>query len=219
MIILGISDIHGDISLIEKMSAEIADADIVLIVGDLTNLGNEKEAEQIVSSFRNKASIIMAVSGNCDCPGVDRFIEQEGLNIHGKGIVRDGIGFIGVGGSLATPFNTPNEITEDDLSRLLYKGLSEMPADVPMILVSHQPPFQTTCDMINTGEHVGSKTVRTFIEDHQPLVCFTGHIHESIAVDKIGRTHIINPGPFFSGRYAYAKVNQEADEFLIRKVR
>jgi Icc-related predicted phosphoesterase len=38
-------------------------------------------------------------------------------------------------------------------------------------------------------------------------LCFTGHIHEGIGIDRIGRTVIVNPGPFRSGHYAYAEIN------------
>ncbi|MBM2838905.1 MAG: metallophosphatase, partial [Deltaproteobacteria bacterium] len=31
--------------------------------------------------------------------------------------------------------------------------------------------------------------------------CITGHIHESKGEDAIGKTTIINPGPFFEGGY------------------
>jgi hypothetical protein len=48
--------------------------------------------------------------------------------------------------------------------------------------------------------------VRTYIETRQPLICFTGHIHEAKGIDRIGRTQIINPGPLWKGGYAYAEV-------------
>jgi Icc-related predicted phosphoesterase len=40
----------------------------------------------------------------------------------------------------------------------------------------------------------GSAAVRDLIERYQPLVALHGHIHESRAMTKIGRTVCINPG-------------------------
>ena len=53
---------------------------------------------------------------------------------------------------------------------------------------------------------MGSKSIRNFIEKIQPIVCFTGHIHEGVGIDKINRTHIINPGPLKFGKYAYVTI-------------
>ncbi len=218
MIIIGLTDIHGDISRIEQISDDLSAADLVIIGGDITNFGREKEAMDVINAIRKNTSSILAISGNCDYKQVYDCIEKEDLNIHGKGIVINDVGFIGVGGSLFTPFNTPNEISEDDFKLSLDKGLSELPSDIPVVLVSHQPPFQTACDILNTGMYVGSKSVRQFIEETQPIVCFTGHIHEASAIDKIGGTHIINPGPFFTGNYAYLKISDMVDEILIRNI-
>ncbi len=67
------------------------------------------------------------------------------------------------------------------------------------IYVVHAPPFNTKLDIITTGEHVGSKSVRKFIEREQPFLTLHGHIHESPKMsgawkDKIGSTICINVG-------------------------
>jgi len=51
--------------------------------------------------------------------------------------------------------------------------------------------------------------VRSFIEQEQPLICFTGHIHEGVGIDSIGKTKIVNPGPFKDGGYALANITSE----------
>ncbi len=45
---------------------------------------------------------------------------------------------------------------------------------------------------------VGSTAVRTLIEEVQPVLALHGHIHESKAVAKIGRTTCVNPGSAYS---------------------
>lgn len=65
-----------------------------------------------------------------------------------------------------------------------------------VVLSVHTPPHDTLCDIVGDGIHVGSSAVRDFILDAQPDVCLCGHIHESRAVDRLGRTVLVNPGAF-----------------------
>jgi len=212
MVILGFSDIHGDISKINKIASTVSASDLILLVGDITHFGREEEAGTMLSIIKNLTLRILAVSGNCDFPVVEYYLEQEELSIHRSGRLINGIGFIGVGGSLTTPFNTPNEISEDDLSSYLDEAISNLPPNIPFILVSHQPPFNTCCDRIHSGKHVGSLSLRMFIEKHQPLICFTGHIHESIGIDTIGKTKIINPGQFGRNGCAVAELDMDSGD-------
>jgi len=67
------------------------------------------------------------------------------------------------------------------------------------IYVMHAPPFDTKLDVIREGTHVGSKAIRSFIEEQQPFLTLHGHIHESPKMsgsytDKIGKTICINIG-------------------------
>lgn len=66
--------------------------------------------------------------------------------------------------------------------------------------------------------HVGSKIIRKFIEDIQPLACFTGHIHEGKAIDTIGNTKIINPGPFKKGKFAWFTLENDHVHVELKKV-
>lgn len=75
-----------------------------------------------------------------------------------------------------------------------------VPATAPWILVAHCPPHDTKLDRLPDIPHpIGSRAVRQFIADRQPLVSLHGHIHESPAItgsfsDRIGQTLCINPG-------------------------
>jgi uncharacterized protein len=67
------------------------------------------------------------------------------------------------------------------------------------IAVIHTPPFNTHCDVLFDGRHIGSKAVRRWIEKKQPRLALHGHIHESPRLartffDRIGSTTVINPG-------------------------
>ena len=75
-----------------------------------------------------------------------------------------------------------------------------------VVLSVHTPPHDTLCDIVGDGIHVGSSAVRDFILDAQPDVCLCGHIHESRAVDRLGRTVLVNPGAFATGGYAVLRL-------------
>ena len=70
----------------------------------------------------------------------------------------------------------------------------------------HSPPFGKKLDLIQGGNPAGSRSIKLFIEEHQPYLTLHGHIHESPELsrtyfDRIGKTFSINPGQFpLSGR-------------------
>lgn len=69
------------------------------------------------------------------------------------------------------------------------------------IYLMHAPPFSTGLDLIAGDQHVGSRSIRSFIERTQPLASLHGHIHEAPELsgrysDRIGRTLCLNPGQF-----------------------
>jgi hypothetical protein len=54
----------------------------------------------------------------------------------------------------------------------------------------------------------GSQSVRKAIETHQPVLGLHGHIHESAAAARIGRTLCVNPGSEYGeGRLRGVLVN------------
>ena len=73
------------------------------------------------------------------------------------------------------------------------------PERKPLVCAFHGPPHGTALDLIHGEVHVGSRVVRKFLEQHEPLLSLHGHIHESPAVsgrfaDRIGGTICVNPG-------------------------
>ncbi len=87
-----------------------------------------------------------------------------------------------------------NGTIEEDLEKL--KKIAD---PKKTIYVIHAPPFDTDLDIIATKKHVGSRSVRRFIENEQPFLVLSGHIHESVTasgefMDRIGNSICINPG-------------------------
>jgi uncharacterized protein len=88
------------------------------------------------------------------------------------------------------------ETIEEDLNRL--RAASEPGRTIYLM---HSPPFATTLDQIEGGRAAGSRSIRRFIEENQPLLTLHGHIHEAPEIsgsyqDRIGKTLCVNPGQF-----------------------
>ena len=108
-----------------------------------------------------------------------------------------------------TPWNTERETSEEDLGKQISAMLDQVPAGQESILNIHCPPYASGLDdapeldetlkpVIRGGRPsivpVGSQAVREAIQRYQPSVGLHGHIHESRAAQKIGRTLCVNPG-------------------------
>lgn len=196
-----IGDIHGEMDNFAKIP-EISDADGIIVSGDLTNLGGEEAAKKVMDEIGSTGLPVFAQIGNMDKPVVNDWLTSQGNNLHGKVIaLTPDIAIFGIGGSTPTPFNTPSEFSEEMIAGWLedeWKKAEEFPHK---IFISHNPPKNTACDDIGKGIHVGSESVRRFIEEKQPDVCVCGHIHEGRAREKIGETIVINPGALADGGY------------------
>ncbi len=86
----------------------------------------------------------------------------------------------------------------------------------PWIWVSHAPPRYSDLDLLISGQAVGSRAVREFIESREPDISLHGHLHDSPYVSgtfhtQIGRTVSINPG---QGTSELAAVTFDTDDVL-----
>jgi Icc-related predicted phosphoesterase len=213
---IAIGDIHdGNMDALASIP-DLSGADGLIITGDLTNIGGAREAAKVLDAARMHVPVVAAQIGNMDKAEVADLLGREGVNIHAAArSLAPGLAVMGIGGSTPTPFGTPSEFSEADYAAWLEacwpeaKKLGEQ-----VLLVSHNPPKNTRCDVIGAGVHVGSEAVRAFIEKCRPSLCLCGHIHEARATDAIGATQVINPGPFGAGGYivlSYERGRLEAD--------
>lgn len=197
MRILGLVDLHWRGSGPPPLPA-LEGYDLVLLGGDLTHMGDRALAARLLEPLRRKRMTVRAVCGNCDQPDVDAFLAEEGLALDRRVVTVGEVRLVGLSGGL--PFDgCPYERTEEDYRTCVADLAEAMGASTAgvTVLVAHQPPFGTACDRIRSGQHVGSRAIRRFIEEHQPDVVLCGHIHESAGEDTIGRSRIVNPGPAF----------------------
>ena len=173
------------------------------LTGDLTTLGGVAAARTVIEAFQAVNPVILAQIGNMDRAEVNDWLEAKGINLHRN--VRElspEVALLGVGGSTFSPFGTPSEFPEARFSEWLEDLARRAGSYRDLVLVAHNPPYNTACDRIDGGRHVGSTAIRDFIEEYQPAACLCGHIHESAGIQRVGRTLVVNPGSFSAGGYA-----------------
>ena len=113
------------------------DCDLVIVSGDLTNFGGVEDARKVISDVRRACPAVLALPGNLDQREVIPFLEADGIALHGKGRVIDGVGIFGCGGSNITPFGTPTELTEDEIYATLRAGYDFVRDVRPLLMICH----------------------------------------------------------------------------------
>jgi hypothetical protein len=107
-----------------------------------------------------------------------------------------------------TPWNTPRECSEEELRSKIDQLASKVKRMETAIFNFHVPPRGTLLDVApelkdmepqpGSASNVGSTAVAEAINNYQPLLGLHGHIHESKAAQKLGRTLCVNPGSEYS---------------------
>jgi uncharacterized protein len=216
---IALPDIHSAFEQIRQIEKQLAEVDLVLLVGDMTN-GRRQDLITLLDLIKQSNAEILAIGGNHDDHQMDVYLEEAGLSIHGTYRVIKDVAFIGCGGSLPLPFMGDYVFNETQYETLLRKTLDGLDPRLPKAFVCHQPPYQTLLDKNRWGFHAGSRSIRKFIEEIHPLVCFTGHAHVSLGIDMLGTTKLVNSGPIKQTKaYTYAEIdNGELIRLEIREI-
>ena len=210
MKLLLLTDIHGRYDNIAEFM-ELA-PDVVVIAGDITDCGDPQEAKEV---FQQIDVPCLAIPGNCDAKEILNVIEMsDAVCLHGTSLEIGPVTFTGVGGSNPTPFDTPFELSEQELSELLIKAKERARPNVHNILVSHAPPYCTLDDI--GGANVGCKCFREQLKDFDLVCC--GHIHDHTGVVEVDSTKVVNPGPASEGKCAIITLGDDAKEIDVEFV-
>ncbi len=150
--------------------------------------------------------------GNDDEPALAEVLAESPLAVTCEDEIvelAEGMQMLSCGIANPTPWSSPRELGEAELGAHLEQLAQRLDDPSRSVFNLHVPPKGTALDQapalddslkpIVRGGSVemtsaGSVAVRELIERHQPLVALHGHIHESRAVAKVGRTVCINPG-------------------------
>ncbi|HKD87089.1 MAG TPA: hypothetical protein VKB62_01055 [Streptosporangiaceae bacterium] len=150
--------------------------------------------------------------GNDDIFEIDNVIESSPCVsfAEGKLMDLDGFSLVSMGWTNPTPWNTYREAPEDELAAKIEQLASLVPDMGRAIFNFHAPPYGTGLDEAPALDEnlrpmhggavmkpVGSTAVRDAIVKHQPMLSVHGHIHESRAIKRLGRTMAINPGSVY----------------------
>ena len=82
-------------------------------------------------------------------------------------------------GDELVPYALQDTMMDSSIERDLTKILSAYDPR-KTILVSYAPPNDTVCDLNKHNQHVGSRALRKLVENKQPLMTLSGHIHETV---------------------------------------
>ena len=107
MHILAITDIHGRQGYNTEVNKLISNADLVVIAGDLTNFGHDREAKSVIQEIQMLNDKILAICGNCDYPDINNTLETMDIKLQETAKVYNDVAFYGLAGCTKTPFSTP----------------------------------------------------------------------------------------------------------------
>jgi uncharacterized protein len=200
----------------EEMTALQADPDLVTSVfRKLMHRTAENWVTLADERLRPAGIPALMMPGNDDEPEVKTILAQGDwiTDAEDRLVHLDGYQVISFGWATTTPWHSPREITEAELGIRLKVLAAQLDPGEPAIFNFHDPParsgldmaYKMTADMkveMGAGQPmlapVGSTSVRELIEQVQPVLSLHGHIHESRAARKIGRTVAINPGSSYT---------------------
>jgi uncharacterized protein len=193
-----------------EQDAEYRDATFTRLMTDevrrWVRLAEDRLAENGVRCF--------VMPGNDDEFAVDAALESKVVVNPDNDVVRfDDVQMLSCSWTNPTPWNSPREESEKNLGERFALLAARLEPGVTTIFNLHCPPYGTQLDrapeltsdlkvVLDGGQprivSVGSTAVRDAIERYQPIVSLHGHIHESKAVSKIGRTTCVNPGSAYA---------------------
>ena len=193
MKVFATADIHGNRTIMDKLNNIADKCDLILICGDIGGKGIRGKTLQQFSEYQKEdAKYLCTVLENINTDsrfilGNDDWFEIDHSQYLKSSETIRGIQFIPFEFVLITPFNTNREVNENKLN---YE-LNKLNADNNSIIVAHTPPYYAG-DTLYNGMNCGSKSVRKWIEEVQPIIWLNGHIHEDNSVNMIGNTLVFN---------------------------
>jgi hypothetical protein len=188
MKILAFGDTHNS----EKAKKEIKDKitkedpDLVICIGDITVFESNIEKEmEFLGKLKKR---VLLIHGNHESAEIMYMLSEFYKNIefmHMRSIEIEGIKFIAYGGG---GFAEKDKEFEDFTKSVESK-------DQMLVLITHGPPYGCKLDLVS-GNHVGNKSYRKFIDKNNVVLAISGHIHENSGkTDTLKGKKLINPGP------------------------
>jgi len=206
MKLLLVSDLHYALPHFDWVLDQAADFDVVVLAGDQLDLSSAVPLESQIVVIRNYAAKIgqrataVMCSGNHDLTARNGHGEKSAPWIEASGddgvacdyttIDRDDVRI-----TVCPWWDGPK--TRDDVDSLLAADAVDRPAR--WIWIYHYPPDELPVSWVGR-RHIGDRDLNGWIEQHQPDLVLTGHIHDSPFLDggswldSLGDSWVINAG-------------------------
>lgn len=166
-------------SLFETLNRLEEPVDLILYAGDDISRF-EEEGRNILSELAEETRLgkVLAVMGNDDLPHSQEILESEGVHdLHQEPFVYRDYVFLGQEGAIE---GEPGLIlhSEEEIQQHLEDQYGGFKDEIP-VLVSHVPPN----GILDIGQrfgqsHIGSQSVRKFINAESPALTVCGHCHQ-----------------------------------------
>jgi Icc-related predicted phosphoesterase len=206
MRILHVSDLHYSLPQFDWVVAAARDFDLLILAGDHLRVGSvvplDTQSETILEYFSllRSATRIAACSGNHDLTGLDVEGEQSALWLRAAsdmGVLTDGSSeFVGTTLVTVCPWWDGPKGRAALVARLIADAARR---PVRWIWVYHWPPLGSLTSWTGRRDY-GDRDLRAWIEEYQPDIVLTGHIHQAPFtpdgswIDRIGDTWVLNAG-------------------------
>lgn len=216
--IAALADIHvtqNDKGKWDASFAEISEnADIIVIAGDLTDTGDEHEAEILAESLRGCHIPVVAVLGNHDYEKgkqkeIRAILQKAGMHLlDGEAVVIKGVGFAGVKGFgggfgkfMLSMFGEPAmkafvQETVDEVLKLdrALAALDKNEDPIPKIALIHYSPLAETIagEPTEIFPFLGSSRLAEPLSRRQVDAVFHGHAHCGVLTGTLDKVSVYN---------------------------
>ncbi|MDK2907781.1 MAG: uncharacterized protein PWQ87_239 [Candidatus Woesearchaeota archaeon] len=194
MKLLAFGDVHGNEESLKNIEKKSKNCDILAGCGDFSIF--EDGLERTLIHLNNLKRPVVLIHGNHEYEEDMRLLSEGKENlffIHkGYAIIMDFVFFGFGGGGFSERF--------PDLDKMMKKMLNDVKRfkkeNKKIIFLSHASPYDTLLDSIGDNSKLGNKSIRKFIEEAEPLLALSGHLHENFGKqDILKKTLLVNPGP------------------------
>jgi len=186
--ILAASDFHGDNTATKRLAekAKKENVDLVILAGDITGA---VETNNLLKPFKDNKQNVVFVPGNWDSSETTDFLSKlYGIkNVGEHYVIYKNVGIFGIGSP-----DWQMSLDEKETFKKLKKDFEKIKNLEKKIMVSHIHAAGSKAEFSGIR---GSKGIRKAIEQFQPDLFLSGHIHEAEGlIEKIGKTKLVSVG-------------------------
>ncbi len=192
MKILAFTDIHGSVKAIKKIASKAKKdkPDLLICAGDVSMF--EQNLDYLMHKINKIGIQTLMVHGNHESTAEFKnacSLFNNTIYLHNKSFSKNGYLFIGYGGGGFS-------MIDKNFGKAMKKFNDNIKKAKKFVLILHQPPYKTRLDQV-MEQHCGNKSFKKFIKKKKPNLVICGHLHENKGKeDNVGKTKIVNPGPY-----------------------